>query len=340
MSSTPQQRRPAHHSLQQVSTYDMAYPSPPWSDEGTTQFTVPMYDYEATHSIHGSQVVLPYPPSPITRCSSLALTFGHPEEARYYQSRNVVPMVQHLSSLSTGPPYPISHYPQEARVASIDPRDVLRSTASLSPQINIKRSSSEAPSLSLDVMMHTQLMPRHETTILTSTANNTSVMQPKPIHPPVTMAHLNCPECVIPHEDATSAHATPSQPMRTLEPPGLLHSLKFESASPSLQDIEQEADRETKAEQDTKKDLHLRQSQWTDADSASFVCTTCVPPRSFVRKWNLTQHLETHDRERDRPFKCSYILCNMQFRRAHDLQRHIDGVSCSVASGMIHLLTP
>lgn len=340
MSSTPQQRRPIHHSRQQFSTFDVAYPSPPWSDEGTTQSAVPMYDYEMTCPINNVPSVLPYPPSPITRCSSLACNSGYSADAQYYDPRNLSSTVQYYPGLSTGPFYQNSRQPQQAQIVNVDPRDVLRTTASLFPQTNIKRSSLGASSPGPDSTMQTRSTQGHETPILTSSAINTSVMHPKPIHPRIDMNHLHFSEHGTQHEDVESFHATPDQSMCTLEPLVMLRSLKIESVTPSLQDPEHEDDTEAKAEPDTKKDIHIRRRQWTEADLASFVCTTCTPPRGFVRKWNLTKHLETHEKERDRPFKCSYPQCVLRFRRAHDLQRHVDGVCSSHASYVIYELTP
>lgn len=54
-----------------------------------------------------------------------------------------------------------------------------------------------------------------------------------------------------------------------------------------------------------------------------FQCPCCDRP-PFARKYNLDQHIKTHDSGRDRAFGCQF--CNRQFSRKHDLQRHAESV--------------
>ncbi|CED85046.1 hypothetical protein A1Q1_03514 [Phaffia rhodozyma] len=54
------------------------------------------------------------------------------------------------------------------------------------------------------------------------------------------------------------------------------------------------------------------------------VCIICK--RGFARAFNLKSHMLTHDPSRPKPFACSHKGCGRSFSRAHDLDRHRQGI--------------
>jgi hypothetical protein len=62
-----------------------------------------------------------------------------------------------------------------------------------------------------------------------------------------------------------------------------------------------------------------------DPTRDKFRCELC-PKQSFCRKYNLDQHMLTHDVYRKREHVCRFEECGRQFVRKTDLNRHIDTV--------------
>lgn len=55
-----------------------------------------------------------------------------------------------------------------------------------------------------------------------------------------------------------------------------------------------------------------------------FKCTVCC--HAFDRRWNLSQHMLTHEPNRPKPHVCSHRECGRSFSRKHDLTRHLISV--------------
>ena len=75
----------------------------------------------------------------------------------------------------------------------------------------------------------------------------------------------------------------------------------------------------------------------TPREHANWTCEICDMP--FERSYNLKSHLETHDPDRQKPFKCEYEGCVREFVRKTDLTRHIHSVRPWMMF-MLLLLTP
>ncbi|KAL9089456.1 MAG: hypothetical protein Q9165_005777 [Trypethelium subeluteriae] len=59
----------------------------------------------------------------------------------------------------------------------------------------------------------------------------------------------------------------------------------------------------------------------TPRENANWLCDICDMP--FERPYNLKAHLETHDPNRQKPFKCEHEGCSREFVRKTDLTRHV-----------------
>ncbi|KAL1798677.1 hypothetical protein ACET3X_002714 [Alternaria dauci] len=68
-----------------------------------------------------------------------------------------------------------------------------------------------------------------------------------------------------------------------------------------------------------------RNRRHTDPATAAFHCEFC-PKRGFARKYNLRQHMLTHDTNRQRAHVCPHPECGKQFVRRTDLVRHNQSV--------------
>ncbi|KAL9079187.1 MAG: hypothetical protein Q9157_001896 [Trypethelium eluteriae] len=62
----------------------------------------------------------------------------------------------------------------------------------------------------------------------------------------------------------------------------------------------------------------------TPRENANWLCDICDMP--FERPYNLKAHLETHDPNRQKPFKCEHEGCSREFVRKTDLTRHVQSV--------------
>ena len=69
-----------------------------------------------------------------------------------------------------------------------------------------------------------------------------------------------------------------------------------------------------------------RRRQRTTAEEANFTCTLCG--MYFLTKGNYKQHLETHNPNREKPYKCTE--CPVSFVRNVDFVRHFSSVSSSL----------
>lgn len=74
---------------------------------------------------------------------------------------------------------------------------------------------------------------------------------------------------------------------------------------------------------DEKKRLGYKRKR-TPRENANWICEICDMP--FERSYNLKSHLETHDPDRQKPFKCEYEGCSREFVRKTDLTRHVQSV--------------
>ncbi|CAN9255688.1 unnamed protein product [Alternaria alternata] len=72
-----------------------------------------------------------------------------------------------------------------------------------------------------------------------------------------------------------------------------------------------------------------RNRRHTDPAKAAFHCELC-PERGFARKYNLRQHMLTHDSYRQRAHICPHPECGKQFVRKTDLARHDQSVHTDV----------
>ena len=72
----------------------------------------------------------------------------------------------------------------------------------------------------------------------------------------------------------------------------------------------------------------------TPRENANWVCEICDMP--FERSYNLKSHMDTHDPDRQKPFKCEYEGCYREFVRKTDLMRHISSVRLSTCSNSLY----
>lgn len=68
-----------------------------------------------------------------------------------------------------------------------------------------------------------------------------------------------------------------------------------------------------------------RNRRHTDPANAPYHCHICTD-RGFARKYNLNQHMLTHEQERKRPNICPHPQCRKMFVRKTDLARHDQSV--------------
>ncbi|KAI9668037.1 MAG: hypothetical protein M1821_000857 [Bathelium mastoideum] len=62
----------------------------------------------------------------------------------------------------------------------------------------------------------------------------------------------------------------------------------------------------------------------TPRENANWICEICDMP--FERSYNLKSHMDTHDPDRPKPFKCEHEGCQREFVRKTDLTRHVQSV--------------
>ena len=72
-----------------------------------------------------------------------------------------------------------------------------------------------------------------------------------------------------------------------------------------------------------------RNRRHTDPALAAFHCELC-PDRGFARRYNLNQHMLTHDSYRKRANVCPHPECGKQFVRKTDLARHDQSVHSDI----------